>query len=139
MNYIKQIQELGFIPVVKSGDYTSEYCFETDVPDNSQFHYVEHIKNLNTPFSSIDLVNDISNFAGIAPVFVDNGTGMYELVENTNYTITGNAITIIADSNGLLLQDGYIVNSDDNVTLDVSTVKLRYQGSICTKQYDYSQ
>ena len=57
-------QELGFIPVVKSGDYTSEYCFETDVPDNSQFHYVEHIKNLNTPFSSIDLVNDISNFQG---------------------------------------------------------------------------
>ena len=44
---ISQIQELGFIPVVKSGDYTSEYCFETDVPDNSQFHYVEHIKNLN--------------------------------------------------------------------------------------------
>ena len=55
----------------------------------------------------------------VQPLFVDNGTGIYELVENTNYTITGNAITIIADSNGLLLQDGYIVNSDDNVTLDV--------------------
>ena len=114
-------QELGFIPVVKSGDYTSEYCFETDVPDDSQFHYVEHIKNLNTPLSSINLVNDMSNFQGPAAVFIDNGTGLYQLVKDTNYTITGNALTIIPDSNGLVLQDGYIVNSDDNVTLDVPT------------------
>ena len=114
-------QELGFIPVVNSGDYTSEFLFETDVTDNSQFHYVEHIKNLNTPFSSIGLVNDVSNFAGVAAVFVDNGTDTYELVENTNYTIVGNKITIVPDSNGLVLQDGYIVNDTVNEILTVAS------------------
>ena len=105
--------ELGFTPLVKSGDYISEYCFETDLPDNAKFKLV--VPNVSIEFQSIYIKTDF-DYRNFRQEFGRDATNVLTLSQTpknenaidvyidgikqiNNYSVNGNVITFNVSSN----------------------------------------
>jgi hypothetical protein len=105
--------ELGFTPLVKSGDYTSEYCFETDIPDNAKYKFV--VAGSSIEFQTIYIKTEF-DYRNFRQEFGRDATNVLTLTQTpkndnaidvyidgikqiNNYSVNGNVITFNVSSN----------------------------------------
>ena len=105
--------ELGFTPLVKSGDYTSEYCFETDIPDNAKYKFV--VAGSTIEFQTIYIKTEF-DYRNFRQEFGRDATNVLTLTQTpkndnaidvyidgikqiNNYSVNGNVITFNVSSN----------------------------------------
>ena len=105
--------ELGFTPLVKSGDYVSEYCFETDVPDVGKYKFV--VSGVSVEFQTIYIKTEF-DYRNFRQEFGRDATNVLTLSQTpknenaidvyidgikqiNNYTVNGNVITFNVSSN----------------------------------------
>jgi hypothetical protein len=135
-------QELGFIPVVNSGDYTSEFTFETDIPDNAQFKFVSgttetfedvyiksefdyrnYRKEFGRDAKRVLTLSQTPKNAEAVDVYIDG------IKQINNYTVSGNDITfnVNADPVGFVHVD---ICTNSPVTTDGDTGFQRLHHSL---------
>tara|TARA_B100001057_G_scaffold91069_1_gene87382 strand:+ start:16921 stop:25755 length:8835 start_codon:yes stop_codon:yes gene_type:complete len=105
--------ELGFTPLVKSGDYVSEYCFETDIPDNAKMKLV--VPNVSIEFREIYIKTEF-DYRNFRQEFGRDATNVLTLSQTpknenaidvyidgikqiNNYSVNGSVITFNVSSN----------------------------------------
>ena len=106
--------ELGFTPVVKSGDYISEYCFETDMPDDSKYKFVVPGAGGSIEFQTIYIKTEF-DYRNFRQEFGRDATNVLTLSQTPK---NENAIDVYID--GIKQINNYSVNSNV-ITFNVSS------------------
>lgn len=133
-------QELGFTPLVKSGDYVSEYVFISDIPDDGYFRFAEgDILNPSYIKTEFDYRNYRKEFGRNATRVLEltqtpkneNAVDVYidGIKQINNYTVTGSTITfnVNADPVGFVYVD---ICTNGPVTTDGDTGFQRIHHSL---------
>ena len=114
-------QELGFTPLIKSGDYVSEYMFESDMPDNGFFKLTD-----NNKFEPTYITTEF-DYRNYRKEFGRNATRVLELSQTPK---NSNAIDVYID--GIKQINNYSVNGS-TITFNVNADPVGFvHVDICT-------
>ena len=114
-------QELGFTPLIKSGDYVSEYVFNADMPDNG-FFKLTHNNEYEPTYITTEF--DYRNYR---KEFGRNATRVLELTQTPK---NSNAIDVYID--GIKQINNYSVNGS-TITFNVNADPVGFvHVDICT-------